>query len=30
MPQIALNDNDVTALFHYMAQETARVRGRGN
>jgi len=28
MPQIALNSNDVDALFHYMAQESARVRGK--
>jgi hypothetical protein len=29
MPQIALTNNDVDALFHYMAQETARLRGAG-
>lgn len=29
MPQIALNSNDVDALFHYMAQETARLRAAG-
>ena len=29
MPQVALNSNDVTALFHYMAQETARLRAAG-
>ncbi len=29
MPQIALNDADVTALFHYMAQDSARIRASG-
>jgi len=29
MPQIKLNDNDVEALFHYMAQESARIRASG-
>ncbi len=29
MPQIKMNSNDVDALFHYMAQETARLRGAG-
>jgi cytochrome c551/c552 len=30
MPQIALQDRDVDALFHFFAQETARVRGSGS
>jgi len=29
MPQVPLNSGDVDALFHYMAQETARLRGAG-
>jgi cytochrome c5 len=27
MPQIALQDSEIEALFHYFAQETARKRG---
>ena len=30
MPNFNLNDADITALFHYLAQETARVRGSGS
>ena len=29
MPQVPLNSGDVDALFHYMAQETARLRAAG-
>lgn len=29
MPQIALTNADIDALFHYMAQETARMRASG-
>lgn len=29
MPQIALQDREIDGLFHYFAQETARVRGSG-
>lgn len=28
MPTMKLNSNDVDALFHYMAQESARARGK--
>jgi cytochrome c551/c552 len=30
MPQIKLSDREVDGLFHYFAQETARVRGSGS
>ena len=30
MPQIALNSSDIDPLFHYMAQESARVRAAGS
>jgi len=29
MPNMRLSDQQIEALFHYMAQETARVRGGG-
>ena len=29
MPDMKLQDGDIEPLFHYMAQETARVRGSG-
>ena len=29
MPNMNLSDAQIDALFHYMAQETARVRGSG-
>lgn len=30
MPEIALQDGEIEALFHFFAQETARVRGSSN
>jgi cytochrome c2 len=30
MPQIKMTDHEIDALFHYFAQETARVRGSGS
>ena len=30
MPQIKLSDREVDGLFHYFAQESARVRGAGS